>query len=81
MEQNISITDYEDEIFELESELRSLIEYDEWAGREYGEVKVDYYSTAINMLNAGYRKTKKILAAMESKHKCSYGCKCKRSEV
>ena len=81
MEQNISITDYEDEIFELESELRSLIEYDEWAGREYGEVKVDYYSTAINMLNAGYRRVDKVLADMESNHNCSCGGNCKCSEV
>ena len=81
MEQNILIEDYEDEIFELEYELRNLIEYDEWAGREYGEVKVDYYSTAINMLNAGYRRVDKVLTYIESNHTCSCGGNRKCSEV
>ena len=45
-----------EEIIKLRDELYKLIEYDEWAGREYGENRVDYYFTAINLLQAGYYK-------------------------
>ena len=45
-------------IQEIEADLREIIDYDEWAAREYGEEKVDLYSTAINLYNAGYRKIK-----------------------
>ena len=43
-------------ILEIEADLREIIDYDEWAAREYGEERVDLYSTAINLYNAGYRK-------------------------
>ena len=61
MEENILkkefyIEDHSEEIRQLEKELHNIIDYDEWAGREYGETKVDYYFTAINLLKAGYRK-------------------------
>ena len=45
-----------DEINQLEKELKKLIEYDEWSAIEFGENKVDYYWTAVNLLKAGYRK-------------------------
>lgn len=45
-------------ILEIEEDLRKIIDYDEWSAREYGEERVDYYTTAINLYNAGYRKTK-----------------------
>ena len=45
-------------ILEIEADLREIIDYDEWAAREYGEERVDLYSTAINLYNAGYRKKK-----------------------
>ena len=45
-------------ILEIEADLREIIDYDEWAAREYGEERVDLYSTAINLYNAGYRKVK-----------------------
>ena len=45
-------------ILEIESDLREIIDYDEWAAREYGDTKVDLYSTAINLYKAGYRKVK-----------------------
>ena len=45
-------------ILEIEKDLREIIDYDEWAAREYGEERVDLYSTAINLYMAGYRKIK-----------------------
>lgn len=45
-------------ILEIEQDLQKIIDYDEWAAREYGEERVDLYSTAINLYNAGYRKVK-----------------------
>ena len=45
-------------ILEIEQDLQKIIDYDEWAAREYGEERVDLYSTAINLYNAGYRKIK-----------------------
>ena len=45
-------------ILEIESDLREIIDYDEWAAREYGEERVDLYSTAMNLYKAGYRKVK-----------------------
>ena len=45
-------------ILEIKKEQQKIIDYDEWAAREYGEERVDLYSTAINLYNAGYRKIK-----------------------
>lgn len=45
-------------ILEISNDIENIIDFDEWAYREYGETKVDYYSTAINLYNAGYRKIK-----------------------
>ena len=50
------IEDHAKEIHQLQKELDNIIDYDEWVGREYGETKVDYYWTAVNLLKAGYRK-------------------------
>ena len=44
------------EISAIAEDLQNLIDYDEWAAREYGETKVDIYITAMNLYNAGYRK-------------------------
>jgi hypothetical protein len=56
MEKEFSIEEHTEEINQLYQELQELIDYDEWAGREYGETKVDYYWTAFNIIKAGYRK-------------------------
>lgn len=56
MEEVFLIDEHSDEIMQLEKELQTLIAYDEWSAREFGEEKVDYYDTAINLLKAGYRK-------------------------
>lgn len=56
MEDEFLIEEHEEEINQLYKELQELIDYDEWAGREYGETKVDYYWTAFNIIKAGYRK-------------------------
>jgi hypothetical protein len=45
-------------ILEIAEDLEKIIDYDEWAAREYGEDSVDLYSTAWNLYNAGYRKVK-----------------------
>ena len=59
MEKEFYIEDHTKEIAELAKELHDIIDYDEWAGREFGETKVDYYFTAVNLIKAGYRKTEK----------------------
>lgn len=56
MEKVFLLDEYTEEIMQLEKELHKLISYDEWSAREYGEERVDYYDTAINLLMAGYRK-------------------------
>ena len=45
-------------ILEIAEDLEKIIDYDEWAAREYGEDRVDLYPTAWNLYNAGYRKVK-----------------------
>ena len=45
-------------ILEIAEDLEKIIDYDEWAAREYGADRVDLYSTAWNLYNAGYRKVK-----------------------
>lgn len=52
--------EYNRTILEIDDDLHKIISYDEWAGREYGETSVDYYSTAISLYQAGYRKVKEI---------------------
>lgn len=52
--------EYTTTISKIDDDLNKIIEYDEWAGIEYGETKVDYWYTAINLYNAGYRKITKI---------------------
>lgn len=56
MEKEFLINEHEKEIAQLAEELYKLIDYDEWSAREYGETEVDYYGTAFNLLEAGYRK-------------------------
>lgn len=54
--QKLTPEEFQQAAWELSNELDNLISYDEWAGREYGETRVDYYDTACNIIKAGYRK-------------------------
>ena len=45
---------------EMGDDLDEIIDYDEWAAREYGETRVDIWYTAKNLYNAGYRKITKL---------------------
>lgn len=54
------IKEHRETISKMNDELNEIIDYDEWAGREYGETRVDYYSSAVRLYNAGYRKITKI---------------------
>lgn len=56
MEKEFLLEEHKEEIDQLAKELFNLIDYDEWSAREYGEHRVDYYWTAVNLLKAGYRK-------------------------
>ena len=56
MAKEFLIDEHQEEILQLEKELRELIDYDEWSSRELGVDMVDYYCTAFNLLKAGYRK-------------------------
>ena len=51
---------YKETLNEMGDDLDEIIDYDEWADREYGETRVDYWYTAKNLYNAGYRKITKI---------------------
>ena len=51
---------YKETLNEMDDDLNEIIDYDEWAGIEYGETKVDYWYSAKNLYNAGYRKITKI---------------------
>jgi hypothetical protein len=59
MKDEFDLNKHKEEISQLEKELHKLIDFDEWSALEYGETKVDYYWTAINLLKAGYRKVNK----------------------
>lgn len=50
---------YKETLNEMGDDLNEIIDYDEWAGREFGETRVDYWYTAKNLYNAGYRKVTK----------------------
>lgn len=52
----LSPEEFQQAAWELSNELADLISYDEWAAREYGNVNVDLYDTACNIIKAGYRK-------------------------
>lgn len=54
------LKEYTSIISKMDDDLNEIIDYDEWAGREYGETKVDYWYSAKNLYNAGYRKITKI---------------------
>lgn len=47
---------YNKDILEMDKELQEIISFDEWAAREYGETSIDYYSTAQNLYEKGYRR-------------------------
>ena len=51
---------YKDTISEMTDDLDKIIDYDEWAAREYGETRVDTWYSAKNLYNAGYRKITKV---------------------
>ena len=50
------LIEHSSEIAMLEQELKELVDYDEWSALEYGDTRVDYYWTAVNLLKAGYKK-------------------------
>lgn len=54
------LKEYASAISKMDDDLNEIIDYDEWAGREYGETNVDYWYSAKNLYNAGYRKITKI---------------------
>lgn len=37
-------------------DLRKCLSFDEWSAREYGQTEVDYYWSALNLVDIGYRK-------------------------
>ena len=51
---------YKDTLNEMSDDLDKIIDYDEWAAREYGETRVDTWYSAKNLYNAGYRKITKL---------------------
>lgn len=63
----LSAEEFLQEAWELSNELDKLISYDEWAGREYGENRVDHYDTACNLIRAGYRKAKRKFFDIETR--------------
>lgn len=50
---------YNATLMEMDKDLHNIVDYDEWAAREYGQTSVDYYGTAISLYAAGYRKVLK----------------------
>lgn len=40
------LKEYTSVISKMDDDLNEIIDYDEWAGREYGETKVDYWYSA-----------------------------------
>lgn len=54
------LKEYTTIISKMDDDLNEIIDYDEWAGIEYGETKVDYWYSAKNLYDAGYRKITKI---------------------
>ena len=51
---------YKETLNKMGDDLDEIIDYDEWAAREFGETRVDTWYTAKNLYNAGYRKITKI---------------------
>ena len=51
---------YKETLNEMSDDLDNIIDYDEWAAREYNEIRVDTWYSAKNLYNAGYRKITKI---------------------
>ena len=52
--------EYKEIISAMDDDLQEIVDYDEWSAIEYGETKVDYWYSAKNLYNAGYRKITKI---------------------
>ena len=48
----------------LKEDLDTAISYDEWAGREYGEDKIDIADTAYELAALGYRKDTDIAKSL-----------------
>lgn len=57
--------EYNQAILDIDEDLQKIISFDEWAAREYGETSVDYYSTALSLYQAGYRKVKDMKKGYE----------------
>ena len=54
------LKEYTATISKMDDDLNEIVNYDKWAGIVYGETKVDYWYSAKNLYNAGYRKIIKI---------------------
>ena len=54
------LKEYTSTISKMDDDLNEIIDYDEHAAREFGETRVDYWYSAKNLYNAGYRKITKI---------------------
>lgn len=52
--------EYKEIISAMDDDLQEIVDYDEWSAIEYGETRVDYWYSAKNLYNAGYRKITKI---------------------
>lgn len=71
MKKRFLIDEHTEEIAQMEKDLHEHISFDEWSAREYGVESIDYYSTAINLLEAGYRKVQdKIYQNVEQECSC-----------
>ena len=51
---------YNQTINTINNDLNEIIDYDEWAAKEFGEMTVDYWCSAENLYKMGYRKITKI---------------------
>ena len=51
----------------INEDLHSAISYDEWAGREYGESRIDVDDTAYELAALGYRKDTDLVKAVLNK--------------
>lgn len=51
-------------VMELKEDLNKAISYDEWAGREYGESRIDVDDTAYELAALGYKKEETIVKSI-----------------
>ena len=51
-------------VMDLKEDLNNAISYDEWAGREYGESRIDVDDTAYELAALGYKKEETIVKSI-----------------